>query len=305
MSSKYDWDDILGRRTSGETWPEIAKDLGMPPSTLRSAFVRAKERMQKVGATDGMRILGIDIETAPHTAYVWRMWDANVSTDQVLETGRVMCFASQWFDDPFSEVEFWSEHHQGHRKMVERAHELLTEADAVVHYNGSRFDIPMLNREFVKAGMSPPDPSREIDLIRTVKKRFKFSRNSLDAVLRELGLGAKEKHEGFTLWVKCMRGDPEAWENMKRYNLGDVTEMKKLYDILLPWISTHPNHALYSHPEGPTCPNCGGTKLHRRGYSYTKTQKYQKYQCQNCGTWTRERYTAIHPDVRKAILTQA
>ncbi|NIV35232.1 MAG: hypothetical protein GWN58_38990, partial [Anaerolineae bacterium] len=48
--------------------------------------------------------------------------------------------------------------------MLEGAWELLDEADAVVHYNGKKFDIPTLNREFVKYGFTPPSPYKQIDL---------------------------------------------------------------------------------------------------------------------------------------------
>lgn len=304
MKSTIDWDWVISRRVEGETWSDIAHKMGINPSTLRSAFAREKARFQNADEPEGMKILAIDIETAPHTAYVWRMWKENISTDQVVETGRVMCFVAQWIHTPFSEPEFVSEHHDGHEVMVRRAFDLLDEADAVVHYNGTKFDMPMLNREFLKYRLKPPAPYTEIDLLKTIRKRFRFSRNSLDAVLRELGLGAKVKHRGFTLWVDCMNGDDEAWEEMKAYNLGDVTELRKLYEVVLPWITNHPNHALYSGPSKPTCPNCGADDLNRRGYAYTKTQKYQRFQCQSCGSWTRKRYTAVQPDERKSILTQ-
>lgn len=299
----YDWDAIISRRLAGETWPDIAGDYGVGAGTIRKAFSRERERWSEA-EYEGMKILAIDIETAPHTAYVWRMWKENISTDQVIETGRVMCFVAQWIHSPFSEPEFVSEFHDDHETVVRRAWDLLDEADAVVHYNGTKFDMPMLNREFLKYGLRPPSPYTEIDLLKTIRKRFRFSRNSLDAVLRELGIGQKRRHEGFTMWVKCMQGDPEAWDEMRAYNLDDVTEMRKLYETVLPWITNHPNHALYKWTDRPTCTNCGGNHLQKRGYAFTKTQKYRRYQCQDCGTWTRERYTAVDPDKRRDITTQ-
>lgn len=301
---EYDWDTIISQRMGGTPWRAIAEEYGVSPATIRKAFSREKERFAAAEGRNRMRILAIDIETAPHTAYVWRMWDENISTDQVLETGRVMCFVAKWVDDPFSPPEFWSEHHHSHKEMVEAAYALLDEADAVLHYNGSKFDIPMLNREFLKLGMAPPAPYVEIDLLKTIRRRFRFGRNALDAVLRELKIGAKVKHRGFTLWVDCMNGDAEAWEEMKEYNLADVAEMVKLYNVVLPWITSHPNHALYQWTDRPTCTNCGGNQLQKRGYAFTKTQKYRRYQCTGCGTWVRKRYTAVEPDKRADITTQ-
>lgn len=249
-----------------------------------------------------MRTLAIDIETAPHTVYVWGMWKQHVNLDQVVETGRVMCFAAQWVGEE-SEPAFWSEKHHGHRRMIGEARNLLDSADAVIHYNGTKFDIPMLNREFVKYRLHPPAPYHEIDLLKTVRRKFKFGRNSLDSVLRELELGQKVKHRGFGLWVDCMGGDEAAWEEMKKYNLADVTEMVKLYDRLLPWLNSHPNVALYNGTAAPTCPKCGSEAVHRRGYAYTKTQRYQRYCCQDCGSWSRGRQSDVSPVERQDILS--
>ena len=302
---KYDWDTVISLRLEGRSWDEVGSALEVNPSTLRGAFARERKRFKEADETDGMKILGIDIETAPHTAFVWGLFKQNISTTQMLETGRVLCFSAQWYHSPFSEPMFFSEYHDGHRNMVQKAHDLLSEADAIVHYNGARFDTPMLNREFIKAGLGPPAPFTEIDLIRTARKRFRFASNRLDNLLKELGIGEKVSHRGFKLWVDCMKGDPDAWEEMRTYNYGDVTEMRKLYDMMLPWITTHPNHALHGGGSEPQCPNCGGTDLQKRGFARTKTQRYRRFQCQNCGTWTRERYSSVSPDERKSILTQA
>ncbi len=35
------------------------------------------------------------------------------------------------------------------KSMLKSIHSLMDEADAIVHYNGNRFDIPMLNKEFL------------------------------------------------------------------------------------------------------------------------------------------------------------
>ena len=42
--------------------------------------------------------------------------------------------------------------------MIKGIHKLLDECDAVIHYNGSKFDIPTLNKEFLLHGLHPPAP---------------------------------------------------------------------------------------------------------------------------------------------------
>src|SRR5690606_41747736 len=88
--------------------------------------------------------------------------------------------------------------------MVKEAHRLLSAADAVIHFNGQRFDIPHLNREFVEAGLTPPSPYSQIDLLKVVKKNFRFPSNKLDYVTKKLGLDHKVQNGGHQLSVKGM-----------------------------------------------------------------------------------------------------
>lgn len=121
--------------------------------------------------------------------------------------------------------------------------------------------------------------------MRVVKRVFRFESNRLDYVCQALGLGAKEKHEGFELWVKCMEGDPSAWKRMERYNRGDVKLLQRLYNTLRPWIEKHPNVGAYR--DVACCPKCGSEKFQSRGYAVASTRKYRRYQCNGCGGWFR------------------
>lgn len=185
-----------------------------------------------------MKLLTLDIETSPNLAHVWGLWQQNVGLNQLLESGEVICFAAKWYD--VEKPSFFSTFHHGKDEMVSAAHALLDEADAVIHFNGQRFDIPHLNREFVEMELSPPSPYSQIDLLKVVKKQFRFPSNKLDYVTKALGLDHKVSHAGHTLWVKCMAGDYQAWEEMKKYNVQDVVITEQLYDRLLPWIPSHP-----------------------------------------------------------------
>jgi hypothetical protein len=73
---------------------------------------------------------------------------------------------------------------------------------------------------------------------------------------------------------------------MKKYQKQDVDLLIDLYDYLLPWIPNHPNVALYNDvPNG--CKQCSRTNLQRRGFALTGSRKYQRYVCNDCGTWQR------------------
>lgn len=244
---------------------------------------------------DGPRILFFDIETAPHTAYVWGLHNQFVALNQIVETGRVMSIAWRWSDE--SKVHFASEHTHGHENMVKIAHKLLDESDITVTYNGLRFDIPTLHKEFVKLGMGPPAPSKHIDLLRAVKSAFRFASNKLDHVAQELKLGSKRAHSGQSLWTGCMAGDDKAWEEMERYNKQDVKLLYRLYYRLRPWIKGHPNVTLYTKigdgkmeaASVAQCPTCGSRKVQSRGTTASVSYVYRRFHCTSCGKWSRSR----------------
>jgi DNA polymerase elongation subunit (family B) len=203
-----------------------------------------------------------------------------------------MCYSAKWLGE--EDVYFDSVHRNDAKKMLEGVHAMLCEADAVVHYNGSKFDIPTLNKEFLVHKMPPPPPIKQIDLLRTVKSQFRFPSNKLDYVAQRLGLGKKKEHEGHILWVKCMNGDKKAWKTMEEYNIQDVILLEKLYNRLTPWIKTPLNKTIMMKDrDGFVCPTCSKPSLLSKGFRYTTTGAYQRYQCKACGAHSTDTRTVI------------
>lgn len=220
-----------------------------------------------------------------------------MSLTQLEQAGEVISFAAKWHGQ--KKVHFYSVFHDGKEAMVQAAHDLLSEADVVVGYNSKNFDMKHLHREFFLLGMSPPAPYKNVDLMHVVKANFRFTSNKLDHVVQELGIGAKVSHTGFQLWLDCMAGSEKAWALMRKYNIGDIKVTEALYDKLLPWISTHPSHALYDgRAEEDSCMNCGSTELQKRGYAYTNVSQFQQYQCKDCGKWVRGAKAIARVNVR-------
>lgn len=228
-----------------------------------------------------MKILTLDIETSPLVGYAWGEWDTNII--KVLEPTRMLCVAAKWTHE--KKPIFLSEYHDGRTEMLPALWELMDEADVVVHYNGQSFDIKHINREFWLQGFLPYSPFKQIDLLLAVRKMFKFSSNKLDRVAEAKGIGNKIKHEGFSLWEKCLAGDAKAWDRMKQYNIQDVKLTEQLYHELLPWLPNHPNRHLYGESG---CPSCGSQHLQRRGFARTAQRKFQQYQCQECFRYFRD-----------------
>lgn len=233
-------------------------------------------------------ILYIDIETSPNMGHMWGLWNQNIAITQLIESTHMICFGARW--DGTKQVIFKSVHHDGVCDMLETLHELLDRADIVIGWNSQSFDIKHIYREFLEHGMTPPSPHKDIDLMRVAKQQFKFPSNKLDYVAQLLGVGAKTQHTGFQLWLDCMAGDDKAWNLMKRYQKQDVNLLVDLYQILKPWIKNGPNIAALTET-AHGCRNCGSTNVHKRGTAITGRGLYQRYHCQECGTWSRGQRT--------------
>lgn len=230
-----------------------------------------------------MKILLLDIETSAHLAFVWGLWEQDVSTNMLVKPKAMISWAAKWADKP---TIMYEDCFTNEATYVKNLHKLLDEADVVVHYNGVRFDIPIINMAFLLEGLLPPSPYRQIDLLVTARRQFKFASNKLAYISEQLGMGSKLKHEGFELWKRCMAGEATAWAKMKKYNIQDVRLLTKLYKRLLPWIKNHPNFNM-TMDETPCCPSCGHTTLQRRGTALNQGTRYQRFQCQSCGSWSR------------------
>ena len=225
------------------------------------------------------KILILDIEWRPVKALVWRAWDETVSPEQILEDGGVLCVGLKWLGK--KEKWLFSEWEHGKKRMLRGVHKMLSEADAVVTYNGDKYDLPKLNGEFLRYGFRPPNPPTSIDLIKTIKK-LGFFMNRLAFIGPFLGLGGKVSHEGFELWVKVMNRDERAIKKMTRYALKDVTLTEKLYKRIRPFIMNHPHLGEMSSRK---CGACGSNKVQSRGYRRTRANRIQRLQCQACGSW--------------------
>jgi uncharacterized C2H2 Zn-finger protein len=234
-----------------------------------------------------LKILLLDVETAPNLVHVWGLWQQNVGLPQIIDSGYILCWSAKWFGE--NQIFFDSLEKTDAKLMLAKIHSLLNDADVVVHYNGTKFDIPTLNKEFILHGFTPPSPYRQIDLLRTARNVFKFPSNKLDYIAQALGLGGKVKNRGHELWIGCMANDPQCWGEMEEYNKQDVILLELLYNKMKPWIKPHPNYTLYTDEIALMCPICGATNYHRRGYAYTAAGKYQRFRCTACGSWFKDR----------------
>lgn len=232
------------------------------------------------------RILVYDIETFPNEGLFWQLRvDGYLSYDSITRERSMICGSWKWLGEKdVMSVEIDIKNPTDDEKVVRTLHGLVTSADAIIHHNGDSFDLPWLRARSVFYGLPALPPIIQIDTKKIAKKAFYFNSNRLDYLAQFLGLGKKIKTD-YDLWKRCLAGDQKALDKMVRYNKRDVRLLERIYKKLSPYIPAPLNRVLFTEREA--CQNCGSTKVHYRGFHYTKTKKYRKYQCTECTSWSR------------------
>lgn len=253
-------------------------------------------------------ILILDIETAPKVAYVWRFFKENVGAKQVLEHGHIMSFAAKWLGS--NDIIYKENRTEDDTNLVKSLISLFDTADIVVAHNGVGFDFPQVMGRALVNGMVPPSPYKVVDTLKVARKEFGFPSNSLEYLAIVLGdkkqKSSHKKFPGFELWLECLRGNEEAWAEMKAYNIQDVETLEEIYLKMRPYMRHHPNVAVFQdNTDAIQCPKCGGVHLQWRGYAYTNVGKYRRFQCNDCGGWGRTRYTEKTKEERENLVVNA
>ena len=236
------------------------------------------------------KVLYTDIETSPILAHIWSLRDLNVGINQIIQDPEILGVGYGWDGRPARYASKWDD--AGRVGMLHLTWDLLDKADVVVHYNGNTFDVPWLNGEFARIGLTPPSPFKSLDLYRIVRKNFRFPSYKLDYVANALMGERKVSTGGHKLWVDCINGDEKARRYMARYCKQDVNLLPKLlHEHLLPWAGGVVNFALYEGAE-LACQKCGQAEfLGPKGTAYTAQGAYPQYWCKphlgGCGGWTR------------------
>jgi len=255
-----------------------------------------------------LKILLLDIETAPIQSYHWRLWKENINIDQVQVDWSILSFSAKWLGEPMRKAVYYDTFEEkdirDDSRVLQRLWELLDEADIVVAHNGQRFDLRKIRARMFTQMMQPFSPVRVIDTLYEAKKLFGFSSNKLAWLGSLIGV-PKYKHgkfPGFELWVEFLKRNPAARKEMRKYNLIDVQVLEQVYLRLRPWIEVHPNVNVLDGHSNNECPKCGSHEMQKRGIRTTQVGTYQRYQCSDCGGWSYDRRNMTPNLQRKRLL---
>lgn len=237
------------------------------------------------------KIIAFDFETSPAKGYFFgSIWETNII--EVIEYEQILCVA--WMEHGSTKVHVMGQDDfpgykpgkLNDKELVKFFRPIIADADIVTAHNGDRFDLTVFNTRLLAHGLDPIPPVKSLDTKKIAKNRFHLPSNKLDDIMHFLGLGGKLSTTK-DLWMGCERGIEKDWRYMKRYCAHDVRLQDQLLGIILPFTKQiHNFNAITG--ETRLCPNptCGSSKVQKRGFLPTATCRYQRYQCQDCGTWS-------------------
>lgn len=235
------------------------------------------------------KVLVFDIETSPIKAYVWGLKDQFISLNQIIEDWKIIAWGAKWLNSPASDTLYKDIRNGNEKELLKGIWGLLDEADIVITQNGKSFDSRRLNARFIHYGMRPPRPYKHIDTYLLVKGAADFTSNKLEYLTDKLCVKYKKlshsKFPGMALWTECLKGNIQAWNEMKKYNIHDVLSTEELYNAVKAW-GPQNMPKLYSAPA--TCSVCGEI-AQRRGLMPGK-KNLHRVQCKSpsCGKWGTE-----------------
>ncbi len=236
------------------------------------------------------KILLYDIETSPNVGFTWGRIEQNVIA--FIRERMIISIAWKWLDEDkvhcsaLPHFKGYKKNKHNNRELIKKFHSVITKADIVVAHNGNRFDEKQLSTEFLKHKLPPPTPHKAIDTLVASRRYFRFNSNKLDDLGESLGVGRKLKHEGFGLWLGCLDGDMKSWERMVKYNKQDVVLLERIYKKMRPWMDSHPNLNHFS-GDRLSCSVCGSSNTERRGVAFKMGSSYPRFQCKDCGKWSK------------------
>lgn len=261
-------------------------------TAVRAAGLRVEVDVSEPEERRDPKVLIFDIETCPMLASIWSPKTEYVSHKQIVKHRAIIAFAALWLGDSPDKMIYMDQRKardpRNDKKIATKLHELLDQADAVVTKNGKRFDQKVAFGRMAINDLKRPSPFHHEDIEQLFRKHFDLPYYNLDYLSQTFCKVYRKsdhaKYPGMKLWDECMAGNLDAWDEMEKYNKFDVLATWELRQVVTPW-GTNLDMNVFSSDVTVKC-SCGSGNRIKRGFSFTTTGKYQRYQCLDCGAWS-------------------
>jgi len=177
------------------------------------------------------KIMFIDIETSLVTAKVFRTGNQYVTAAQLQDQTRILTIAGGSLYDMETKGKegVWScsNHRSSNFKndplddteILATVWDIMDKAEVIVAHN-ARFDMGWLNGRFLELGWKIPSRVFVFCTYRNLTP-YNLTSKKLDELSQTL-VGNKKISTDMELWQRCSRGEKAAFEEMERYNIGDI-----------------------------------------------------------------------------------
>lgn len=162
----------------------------------------------------------------------------------------------------------------------------ILEADALLGHYSNLYDYPFINSRLIyhKLPVLPPSMP-QLDTWKVARYRLKLHNNRLNSLSTFLGTEEEKNAIKPEQWIRALSGHRPSMDYIVEHNRRDVVVLEESYLRIRALITDHPNKGLVDGHGG--CSVCGSLILQKRGFHITRTRKYQRFQCQNCGGWSK------------------
>lgn len=239
--------------------------------------------------TTKVKTLIYDCEVTPCLSWVFQTGKQNVTSNQILRPGKIICISYRFTDWPDGKVKHltWEPKQRKNRfsyrwsdkKLVEDFYKIAKSADVIVGHNGDSFDCKVVNARLAYYGIGSITHMVSEDTLKQSRRNFRLPSHKLDFLCKYFNLPGKLATTT-DLWQQTAFYDnKKSLKEMVKYCDQDVLILEQLYHKIYPFvqhkIQTNPFTTIPGH-----CPVCQSTAYIKYGYY---TSNVRKLRCKDCG----------------------
>lgn len=240
------------------------------------------------------KVLLYDLEVSPEMVWCYPpRWQTFVI--KVEQRQKLMSFSYKWlgekkiYHENLSKMPGYKSNPLDDKKLSEKLHKIMSEADVIIGHNSVSFDDKMANMFFVSNGLEPLPSHKVIDTKNMAKHNFRYGSNKLDDLAEHFGLKGKTDVRHSDIWYECfVNKDKKMWKLMQVYNDQDVRITEEIYMKMRPFMRNHPAISRVT-GEWDSCPRCGSYDYRVKAYRTTNISRYRQYFCSGCGGYFSDR----------------
>lgn len=235
-------------------------------------------------------ILIFDIETSFDLLASYGLREQYHRPENIVMDWFMIAFCWKWLDGSrvynfslIDDTKRFKKNPQDDYAVVKRLHEVIQDADVIVGHNMAGFDWKKFYARVWYHKLPPIDKPKIIDTLKEARK-VSFTSNKMSYLAKHLGLTHKARHSD-DMWLRILRGEKAAVKECVDYCKTDVLVSEQMYLRIRPYMATHPNQNLWRGDGIDCCTHCRGENITNSGFRITRTGRYKRYKCTDCGAW--------------------